>query len=105
MPAITFKNKTISCKQGEILRDALHRHKLNVHNGHARLLNCRGFGSCGTCAVKILGKVNPHTVKEQIRLSFPPHCQDNGLRLACQVSVTEDLVITKYPGFWGEQVK
>ncbi len=105
MPTVTFRGQTIECEAGEKLRDVLLRAGLSPHNGQARWFNCKGFGTCGTCAVEILrGQVGPKNRREEWRLDFPPHDRDAGLRLACQVSVTEDLVIEKHDGFWGHLV-
>lgn len=104
MPIITFHDKLIQTRAGTTLRDALLDAELSPHNGRARWFNCKGFGSCGTCAVKIEGDVHEKTRMERWRLDFPPHDSEDGLRLACQVRVEADLVVTKYEGFWGQDV-
>ncbi len=105
MPTIRFEGRDIECEQGERLRDVLLRAGVTPHNGSARYLNCRGFGTCGTCAVEIVdGDVGPKNNREQWRLDFPPHDEDDGLRLACQIEVVDDLVVRKYRGFWGQNV-
>lgn len=78
---------------------------VSPHNGASRNINCHGLGTCGTCAVEISGPVSPKTRRESWRLNFPPHREENGLRLACQCQVHGDLVITKHPGFWGQDVE
>jgi ferredoxin len=93
--------------EGEILRTAaLRRGIVSPHNGRARLINCRGLGTCGTCAVEIEGQVHPseRSQTEKLRLSLPPHggSQSSLLRLACQVQVLGDITITKRTGFWGQ---
>ena len=91
---------------GEILRTAaLRREVISPHNGRARLINCRGLGTCGTCAVEINGTVEPlqRNSVESVRLSLPPHgSQSSKLRLACQVQVRGDVTVTKRTGFWGQ---
>jgi ferredoxin len=95
---------------GETLRTAaLRRRKVSPHNGKARLINCRGLGTCGTCAVEITpqSSVEPRerNAVERARLNFPPHDssrQSPNLRLACQVQVKGDLEVTKRSGFWGQ---
>ena len=98
-------------KDGETLRTAcLRRGKVSPHNGRARLVNCRGLGSCGTCAVELGSDsvVEPpeRNAIEQVRLSLPPHSRqkkhNSKLRLACQVQVRGDLTVTKRTGFWGQ---
>ena len=96
---------------GETLRTAsLRRGIASPHNARANLINCRGLGTCGTCAVHIVeGTVDPPTQNavETIRLQLPPHSNKGGnrsntLRLACQVQVIEDVTVEKRSGFWGQ---
>ncbi len=105
MPKITFNNQTIQCETGDNLRHVLMRANLPLYNGVARLIHCRGLGTCGTCAVRLKGEVSPMTGVEKWRLGFPPHRQtdslENGLRLACQCKVLGDLEIEKLTGMWG----
>lgn len=97
--------------EGETLRTAaLRRGIVSPHNGRARLINCRGLGSCGTCAVEIVkGHVNPveRNPIEGLRLSLPPHNfrgdESPSLRLACQIQIIEDVSVTKRNGFWGQR--
>ena len=97
-------------QDGELLRTAaLRRGIVTPHNGKSKLVNCRGLGTCGTCAVEIAmgGKVEPgeKITRERLRLSFPPHNPDQQsplLRLACQIQVRGDLHVTKRSGFWGQ---
>lgn len=99
--SIKFKGKIISCKEGDNLRKVLRKAKCSPHNGDANWLNCKGFGTCGTCALEIKGEVSPITKVEKWRLNFPPHQFENGLRLACQCQVLGDLELEKHEGFWG----
>jgi ferredoxin len=92
---------------GETLRTAaLRRGAVSPHNSHAKLVNCRGLGTCGTCAVEIKGSLEPvdRTKREKIRLLLPPHRKSQSplLRLACQVQVRGDLIVTKRSGMWGQ---
>jgi ferredoxin len=93
---------------GETVRTAaLRRGLISPHNGRANLINCRGLGTCGTCAIQIDGAVQPveRNAREQLRLSFPPHgssLTSSTLRLACQVQVRGDIEVTKRTGFWGQ---
>jgi ferredoxin len=95
---------------GETLRTAaLRRGIVSPHNGRARLINCRGIGTCGTCAVEVetMNSVEPvqRSAVERARLAFPPHGGDSQsphLRLACQVQVRGGVVVTKRTGFWGQ---
>lgn len=105
MPKIMFEGRALGVEPGTRLRDALKAAGLTPHNGQTQWFNCKGFGSCGTCAVRIEGAIHERTRMERWRLDFPPHDMDAGLRLACQVKVgEEDLKVTKYQGFWGHDV-
>jgi len=106
MPTIEFGDETIEADAGDDLRSALIAAGLTPHNGATRYANCHGNGVCGTCAVEIVeGDVSPPTRKERRRLTLPPHDPDAGLRLACQLPVEADLVVRKYPGYWGQKTE
>lgn len=102
MPTIIAQGKTIVCEEGANLRKVLLQNKVDLYNAKANLINCRGIGSCGTCAVSIEGHVSPPNWKDQARRSLPPHSPSKNLRLACQTKVLGDLQVTKYDGFWGQ---
>jgi ferredoxin len=102
MPTITVSGQTITCDRGANLRRVLLKHDISLYNGGSQLINCRGIGSCGTCAVAIVGEVSEINWKEKARLSLPPHKPNNNRRLACQVQVFGDIEVTKYDGFWGQ---
>ncbi|NRA63578.1 MAG: 2Fe-2S iron-sulfur cluster binding domain-containing protein [Pseudobacteriovorax sp.] len=102
MPKIQFEDKVIHCETGANLRDELKAHDCRIHNGKSEWLNCRGFGTCGTCSVEIIGEVSPQNLRDSLRHRFPPHEGINGRRLACQTRVFGDVVIKKYGGFWGQ---
>ena len=103
MFSIQVKDTIIRCEPGANLRQVLLQHQIPVHNGNAKIINCQGLGSCGTCAVAIEGKVSAPNWKEQARLSLPPHHPESSRRLACQVKVLGDLTVTKFEGFWGHR--
>jgi ferredoxin len=110
MPTVSFGNREIDCEEGAVLRDVLLDAGVSPHNGSADTLNCRGHGTCGTCAVEIRGETSDDSpvsgvgTIERGRLSIPPHTPDSGLRLACQTRVYGDIEVTKHPGFWGHCV-
>lgn len=104
MPTVRFRGEEIPCEEGALLRDVLLDAGLSVHNG-PRTVSCHGFGTCGTCAVRVDGPVEPAAPegREAWRLDFPPHDAGDGRRLACQVRVHGDVTVEKDGGFWGQQ--
>ena len=102
MPTIFAQGKTIHCEPGSNLRRVLLKHGVDLYNGQAKLINCRGIGSCGTCAVHIEGNVSAVNWRDRTRRSLPPHSSARNLRLACQTQVLGDIHVTKFDRFWGQ---
>ena len=102
MPEVTVQGRTFQCEKGDNLRHVLLQQGIDLYNSQARLINCHGIGTCGTCAVEIEGEVSEMGWRERGRLSLPPHDLTQSRRLACQVNVLGDIRITKYDGFWGQ---
>jgi ferredoxin len=102
MPQVIAQGQIIKCSPKTNLRSCLLRNGIELYNGGAKVINCRGIGTCGTCAVYIEGEVNQPNWKDKARRSLPPHSPTRELRLACQTRVLGDLKVTKYDGFWGQ---
>ena len=103
MPMIEFEGRRIECEVGDNLRRVLMKTGAHLYNGAARVIHCRGLGTCGTCAIRVEGPVSPQTAVERWRLGFPPHRRESDLRLACQCRVEGDLRLTKFDGLWGHR--
>ena len=84
MPTVSAQGKTFQCEPGANLRKVLLANRVDVYNGQARVINCRGIGTCGTCAVQVEGEVSEPNWKDQARRSLPPHDPNRNLRLSCQ---------------------
>ncbi|AKG22912.1 2Fe-2S iron-sulfur cluster-binding protein [Calothrix sp. 336/3] len=102
MPKVVAQGKVIECQPGVNLRKILLQNGIDLYNSGAKVINCRGIGSCGTCAVQIAGEVSQVNWRDQARRSLPPHSPTKDLRLACQTQVLGDIRVTKYDGFWGQ---
>ena len=104
MPTVSFRGQEIECEEGETLRNVLKRAGMSPHNGKSKTFNCKGFASCGTCAVAVDGEVSEKGIREKGRLIVPPHHPNYDLRLSCQTKVLGDVRVEKYPGTWGTQI-
>ena len=102
MVKVLAQGKTITCNQGRNLREVLLENGIDLYNGGSTVINCRGMGTCGTCAVEIVGEVSEATWRDQTRRSLPPHSPTRNLRLACHTQVLGDISVTKFDGFWGQ---
>jgi ferredoxin len=58
MPKVLAQGKTIECDGCTNLRKVLLHNGIDLYNGDALFINCRGIGTCGTCAVKVEGEVS-----------------------------------------------
>jgi ferredoxin len=105
MPTVRFMDRDIECPQGANLRMVLLHARLPLYTKTSRAINCRGHGTCGTCAVQIEGPVSEPTPAEERRLKLPPHKAEGGLRLACQCNVLGDITVTKHAGFFGQRAE
>ncbi|MFB6275027.1 MAG: 2Fe-2S iron-sulfur cluster-binding protein [Halothece sp.] len=105
MPRVTAQGKTFICDYGANLRQVLLDNQIDLYNGNARVINCHGIGTCGTCTVEIEGEVSAPGRREKTRLSLPPHSPNTTRRLACQTQVLGDVKVSKYEGFWGQKAE
>ena len=90
------------CDRQSNLRKVLMDNGIELYNNNAKIINCMGIGTCGTCAVLVEGEVNEPNWKDKARRSLPPHSPTSDRRLACQTQVLGDVKVTKFDGFWGQ---
>jgi ferredoxin len=102
MPQVTAQGKNFTCETGANLRQVLLANGVDLYNGNARIINCMGIGTCGTCAVEIEGEVSAPNWQDTARRSLPPHTPSRNLRLACQTKVLGDITVSKFTAFWGQ---
>ncbi|WP_218081435.1 2Fe-2S iron-sulfur cluster-binding protein [Anthocerotibacter panamensis] len=96
MALIQVGNQLIPCNEGDNLRQVLLDNKVPLYNGPAKVINCMGLGTCGTCAVEVRGPVSERSLPEKLRTAL---LKDR--RLACQVQVLGDITVVKHEGMWG----
>lgn len=102
MVKVEAQGKTFECDRGANLREVLLKNGIELYNGKAKVINCHGLGTCGTCAVNVEGEVSESQWREKARLWVPPHSSGSNRRLSCQTKVLGDIKVTKYDGFWGQ---
>lgn len=105
MPVITLvnENKAISVDEGANLRKVLLKNGINPYVGKDKLLNCFGFGLCGTCRVEVVdGKGAPplNDREEAALLGLAPFYGrkiPKNVRLSCRIDVKADMAIKTHP--------
>lgn len=109
MPQVKFikEKKTVDAESGENLRQVALRHGIQIYSGPHTVVNCRGFGQCGSCAVAVrkgAENCNERGLWEKFRVFVGPllfwkrlgYKQDE-LRLACRTRVNGDIEVETNP--------
>lgn len=104
MAIIKFVNekKEIQVPEGSNLRKEAMRAGVQLYPGINKVVNCLGFGHCGTCRVLIskgMENASPMGFMERLRLKFSMAYVGNEdtMRLACQTEVNGDLEVQTQP--------
>lgn len=92
MPTIKFINedKTVSVNAGIDVRATAKKEKIQLYDGVYKVLNCRGFGLCGSCVVQIVEGNTPQVVSPVMRCETKHLTREqinSGYRLACQCHI------------------
>lgn len=98
MATITFikENKDVIAADGANLRQKAIENNIDLYTFRGRLMNCGGYGQCGTCLVEIVEgaeNLSEKTAFEQRRLKKKPE----NYRLACQVLVNGPVTVNTKP--------
>ncbi|MEM9540321.1 MAG: 2Fe-2S iron-sulfur cluster-binding protein [Cyanobacteria bacterium P01_E01_bin.42] len=98
MANIVFVNEKTEAiaADGANLREKALENKVDLYTFKGKLMNCGGYGQCGTCLVEIvegMENVSPRTDVENRKLKRKP---DN-YRLACQTLVNGTIKIKTKP--------
>jgi len=96
MPTVFFENENrkVEVQVGTSLRKAAQMAGVSVYGSVNKVLNCRGFGLCGTdmVLIKPAENITGITFKEKLQLGDNPK-----ERLACQVTVNGDITVNTAP--------
>jgi len=98
MPTIRFlkENKDVVAADGANLREKAMQNGVYIYRFRGKLINCGGYGQCGTCVVEIvegMENLSPKTEFENRKLKKKP---DN-YRLACQTIVNGEVSVNTKP--------
>jgi ferredoxin len=95
---ITFvkEQKDVVVAQGANLRQKALENGIDIYTFKGKLMNCGGYGQCGTCLVEItagMENLSPKTAFEEKVLRKKPE----GYRLACQTLVNGPVSVNTKP--------
>jgi len=95
---ITFvkEGKEVVVAQGANLREKALQNGIDLYTFRGKLMNCGGYGQCGTCIVEIVAgmeNLSPKTDFEQRVLRKKP----DAYRLACQTLVSGPVSVNTKP--------
>jgi ferredoxin len=105
MPVITLvnENKTLELPEGTNLRKALKDNGISPYVGKDKLLNCMGFGLCGTCRVEVVDGKGAPAIQPMEELAlvglmpFYARAIPKNVRLSCRINVTKDMAVKTHP--------
>ncbi len=98
MPTIKFlkENQDIVAADGANLREKALQNGVDIYRLKGKLMNCGGYGQCGTCVVEIvegIENLSPKTQFEERKLRKKPA----NYRLACQTLVNGEVSVNTKP--------
>ena len=96
MPTVFFEaeNRKVEVPEGTTLRKAAQKAGVSVYGSVNKLINCRGFGLCGTDRVLVSPNecINRQTFFERLSLG-----ENAKMRLACQTKISGDVMVNTAP--------
>ena len=90
------EKKDVVVAQGANLREKALQNKVDIYTLKGKLMNCGGYGQCGTCIVEIvegMENLSPRTDFEKRVLKKKPETY----RLACQTIVNGPIKVKTKP--------
>lgn len=98
MPTIKFlkENKEVIAADGANLREKAKQNGIDIYRLRGKLINCGGYGQCGTCLVEIVEGIDNLSPKTDFELRKLKKKPDN-YRLACQTLVNGEISVNTKP--------
>jgi ferredoxin len=90
------EDKEVVAAQGANLRIKAIENQIDLYTFGGKLMNCGGYGQCGTCIVEIvegMENLSPRTAFEERKLKKKPA----SYRLACQALVNGEVSVKTKP--------
>lgn len=90
------ENQEIIAADGANLREKAIQNRIDIYTFTGKMMNCGGYGQCGTCVVEILEGIenlSPRTEFETRKLKKKP----DSYRLACQAIVNGPVSVKTKP--------
>lgn len=90
------ENQEVIAANGANLREKALQNKIDLYTFKGKMMNCGGYGQCGTCIVEIVDGIehlSPRTEVETRKLKKKP----DSYRLACQVLVNGPVSVKTKP--------
>ncbi len=105
MPTVTFQNENLKVEvpEGATLRKAAQKAGVSVYGSVNKILNCRGFGLCGSDKITVTPDTSVSKPSFFEKLQFGAGSKT---RLACQTKITGDVVVnTALAMEYGEEMR
>jgi ferredoxin len=98
MSTITFvkEKKEIIAAMGSNLREKAIQNQIDIYKLRGKLVNCGGYGQCGTCIVEIVEGMENLSEKTAFELKKLKRKPEN-YRLACQTLVNGAVSVNTKP--------
>jgi len=90
------EDQEVIAADGANLREKALQNKIDLYTLKGKLMNCGGYGQCGTCVVEVvegIENLSPRTEVEQRKLKKKPE----SYRLACQALVNGSVSVKTKP--------
>ncbi|MEQ8958780.1 MAG: 2Fe-2S iron-sulfur cluster-binding protein [Coleofasciculus sp. C2-GNP5-27] len=90
------EDQEVIAADGANLREKALQNKIDLYTFKGKLMNCGGYGQCGTCVVEVvegMENLSPRTEVEQRKLKKKPE----SYRLACQTLVNGPVSVKTKP--------